>query len=246
MGLKIHFPSPGDIIKKIKDAAEGIEKSIISSIQNAGKAVLSSISKAETTAVAEVKHELTVAEGTLDTALSKGLATIKEEVGKVDDAVGDAIKGLPEKIKQELEEAAGKALDGAISHAHTYVSSLNDKLFEAKQKRPDLIEDINKVGFGFGIGPVKMSFSNFENRGVQLTDALDDLTKKKITFTRKDIKEVITALGPDDVSIGGSVNLAALIVESDALGVDFEVTGISSKLIADLIDDALERLGVPE
>ena len=176
----------------------------------------------------------------------------KNGVKKTFDKVGDELD--PKNVERQLKKVGQKIIDEianailkeGLKKTHSAVSSAKREMDKLKKKKPKLVDAIDGLGYTLQIGPIHMSYNSFYTKATGIQRALSDLTKKKLRLRRRTILDIVDALAPDSINIGLDIDLAALVVSSDAVSVGFSLDSISTDLFLEIGDIILEKIGVPE
>ena len=173
-----------------------------------------------------------VIESKAEQAAHKVYQEIREEAEDlVDDVVGSLGEALARKGLEEFRELVG---------------GTRDALEAKREKRPDLIDEIDNMSVYLELGPVTMTWEGFYTRAEQVAIILDHYVDNPPAIRRKDILEFIAAVGPTSVDAGLSIQAALLVVSSKELSIGGGLGEIRLALFLELGDAIMDALGVPE
>ena len=175
------------------------------------------------------------------------LERLKKEADK-------ALRAQLERIEQDVEKVAESVvnkLTNAVSKEglKKVLYTLREARLEMERMEksdPELVDDIDALGFDLGIGPVGLSYSNFYSRAIHIEKSIEDLTKRDIKLRRSTMIQVVSAFEPDSIDLGIDVELAALVISSNSLGIRFKLKEIRTRLGNRLLGVTLKKIGVPE
>lgn len=223
-----------DGFKRIKREAErGVEE-----IRGKGKWYIGKIEQvgkdAENTAKNALGDVEKIAKGAIDD-VEKAASTVKDEVEKIPALAEDAVEQAFEAVVKGFTEEGLKTVQSVLSTTHKELTKLRDK-------KPDLVDAIDELGFYGEFGPITATYSGFYTRFEQLSDALS----KPPALKRKQIIDFLRATGPTSINFGISVQVVALVVGSKELGVGGGLNDIPAALAWEILDIILEAAGVPE
>ena len=176
---------------------------------------------------------------------------LKDLDNKIIEPVEDTVtKELPAFVKKELEEivaALSKAVTKeGLKKTKDLVNESDKFLHKLSNSKPELIHEIDQLGFEIELGPLTLAYSGFYSRTEDLSEILNDLCKKPPKFSRKEIIKAVEMLGPDSVDFGLSIQVVALVIGSKELGAGVRLNNVSLALFTEIADLILEKIGVPE
>ena len=185
---------------------------------------------------------------------------IEEEIGKIRKNAEEELKNAGNKIKKDLgdlpkliEDAAKSIFEDLASIATKEgAKKICDLLSGAisgmeflETSRPKLVDAINAAGFEIEIGPVTCSYAGFYSRSQELLTAIENFSTKKPSFRRSYFIGMLRDLGPDEVDLGISIQIIALVVASKELGIGGKLKSLQLDLALELLDIVLKEIGVP-
>ena len=175
----------------------------------------------------------------VESETKKGVSQVKKEVENLpkqaEKALNDALDELAKAVAKEGLEKAGKVAKTA-----------KKELDELAKSDPDLVDEINELGFTVEVGPMTLAYSGFYERADQVIHTLDTYTNAPPVFRRKPLLDMIEALGPTSVDFGANIRAAFVVASSDALSVGVSLDAIRLRLFTRLGDKLLAALGVPK
>ena len=197
----------------------------------------------------KIKREL---ERTANKAKNEIESTANKAKREVEGAAKD-VKREVEKLPKQVEKELKKVLDALNSEVFKQTLPLILKAAKEAKKRMDWLKKnkpaiasaIDDVSFAPKLGPVVLKFTRFYERADTIIGDLEALLKKDFKIGRKSIREIIRAIGPDSIDLGIDVNLAALVVTSDAVGLGFSLPELPLELGLEILDEVLKACGVP-
>ena len=223
-GEFFHFPNPKDILHDVEQDVDKAKDAALSALKDAEKSALGGIHKAQAAAEAAITKAGNAELADLHGALAE-LAAAKKKIKDLDDEVLDIAQHVKDSVLQALEKAAAKVAGDAI------------------QAAVDLIEEMHAAGikgpsFGLQLGIVSCTLGDPIGR----IDALKDAIKDGI-HGYAEIKDVVRAVVPDDVTLAFSAEIEFLVVSSNALEAALSVT-VSEDDMEKALDLFLKRLGL--
>ena len=230
----------GQAERLTRQAEEGVKNETMSIIDDVRKVANKSKKEVEdiaNKAKGEIKAEANKAKNDIVGTGYKVKCEV-ESAGKK--AVSDA-GGVVQHALSELEKAVAKE---GLKKSRDMVRAARNKLTEFKDRDKALASAIDKVGFNLKLGPITLSYSNFYSRSYDLVTALDRFASEPPAFRRGPVLKLITALGPDSINVGASVQFA-LVIGSNELGVGAKLSNIPLVLGTEIADVVMEKLGVP-
>ena len=182
-------------------------------------------------------------EGAFKDGANKAGAAVDDIGDQVKDIVTKELPALLEDALEELQQAVTKE---GLRYLRDSLKKANRFLGYRARRNPGLIAAINRVTHSLKFGPAKLTYSHFYDRSHTLIAVLDEYVSKPPRFRRGEIIRLVKALGPDTVNIGVDLGAALLVVKSDAISVAAAWDNISNELFAEIADDVLKALGVPQ
>ena len=214
---------------------KSLEKKIKRGIEKLGN----DVKKGVTDTGNKVKREAEAELRKIQSETKKATQVIEKEAKK--------LEGLAEKtIEAAIDELAKALSKEGLKKIHAGLVTAEKELSRLAEKRPDLVGEINNLGFELPIGPVTLTYSNFYDRVSSLIDAVEDLTRQTITFRQSTLINVVKVLGPDETDLGIDVQLAALVVSSKTLGIGFKLKSIGVNLFTEIAAAIMDDMGVPK
>jgi ElaB/YqjD/DUF883 family membrane-anchored ribosome-binding protein len=244
--IKKGINSLGD---SIKDSLRSMGRDIESSFRRAGdevkKGIVSTGSKIErevTDAGKLVKkNTIDEIENLADRAKNEISDAVKDAESTAKD-IGNKAKGL---ISEALESLSRAITSEGLKKARDLVNSVRSEMEDLRKSDPSVVGLIDSQGFKLKLGPATLSYGKFYSRSEALSEALDQFVNEPPAFRRGPIIKLVEGLGPTEIDLGISVELA-FVIGSNELGIGAELTKIPLKLFTKFGDKALSALGVPK
>ena len=162
---------------------------------------------------------------------------IPHDLGIDPHALQDAIRG---EMQHVLQEVAAPLAKQTFKTSAEFAKSLYWLFQEAKEKYPEFVDEINKIGIPISLSVVNLRYGEFMTRAEGLCRLLIEQSEH-FQFNRHSIKWIIENTGPSQIGVNISGELITSVF-SFSIGVD----GVSAKLGALIVDLALKKAGVPE
>ena len=163
----------------------------------------------------------------------------KGELDQIDDKIVAGVKAALDAVSQE-------ALEAGLQLAKHGISKFRRECWRLEKDKPKMVDLINQVGSKLSIGPVVLIYENFYDRARDIDHEIDKMIKSKPKVSRKTIINLVRALSPTKIDLGISVQLAALVVSSDAAGISWELNELPVDLFLEIGDNILKEMGVPK
>ena len=254
MGLRGWFKKQAKDTKKSfeqlgKDTKKGFDKAG-GGIEGVFNKFKKEIEKAANRAKNEVESTANRVKNDVESTANRVKNDVEKTANKAKNEVEGAVKDIPkhiEKVAQKvIDEISDAILSEGIKKSLQAIRVTRKKMEELEKKKPQLVEFIDNVGYSLKLGPVTLKYTSFYSRALVIEKELEALSKKKLKLNRTTILDTVKALAPDTVDLGISVNLAALVVSSDDLGLGFDVPEIPIPLFLELGDLILKEIGIPK
>lgn len=137
----------------------------------------------------------------------------KREVNDLTNKGVREVTDLAKTATDEIKDAADKAKEGVEQAVETCLQTMLSEISKgALNKAVDIIQVAVPDSVGLKIGPVSLDISDVNSR----IDTLQRWASHPPT-SKEDIKEMIVTLAPTSVGVEFDVQLALLVVSSDAL-----------------------------
>ena len=166
--------------------------------------------------------------------------------------LGDRFKKIPETInpdniknlirdefQEALQSSAGVIARQAFKQAAGLAQKTYSKMKAFRESHPNLIEAIDTLGISVSLSVISLNYDAFYGRAEGLTRLLSTQAEH-FEFNRHSVRWIIQNTGPKsvDININGELFTSAL---SAGVGLHGELA-----LVVELVDLALEHVGVPE
>ena len=231
----------------LKEAEKKAKEAVKKVIEPATRAAESAIWKLRRETWAKIEKKGKDVLGDIDDHAESAFKTAEHKLHDAVDEIEKTVEErIPDMLEQALEELSRAVAKEGFEKARDSVRAANKELNKLRQNKPKLVDSIDELGFTLKLGPVGLSYGGFYSRSNELLVVLDNLASKPPSFRRTPVIKAIEALGPDHIDLGIDIQLAALVVSSDALEVGFSLDSMPLKLFTEIGDIILEEIGVPE
>lgn len=249
MGIGNPFKS---IEKKIRKGIEDLGNSVTRKVNDTGKSVLRNVNSSGERVMEVIRNSKSEAERSIQ-AVGKNVANEVEdkieaagtvalsEIQQTSAHLAQQIEDLTEKAIDELEGEVREELEALFAAAAT--KGLDTGLAVIKKAERLGETALQDASIGIGLSAVGLGWNNLGGRITAIREKVEGAIKKKPELSRQYIIEVINAVAPDTVSVALDVKLAALVVTSDIVGVDFNLT-LSTPAFLEAADDLLTEIGL--
>ena len=220
-----------EVLKTVSSITDKIKKEVFDKIKEEVESLGEEAKEGLTSEINKLKRKATH-------EINEAGKKIKDDLGDLPKLIEDAAKSIFEDLAAIATKEGAKKICDLLSGAISGMESL-------EKSRPNLVDAINAAGFEFEIGPVTCSYAGFYSRSKSLLDAIEDFSTKKPSFRRSYFIGMLRALGPDEVDLGISIQIIALVVASKELGIGGKLKSLQLELALELLDIVLKEIGVP-
>ena len=164
------------------------------------------------------------------------------EIDKTLENLPDAIETTARRVVLNLAE---HAVEEGLKVAADTARKAHKGMARFRDQRPDLVDAIDQLGFEVEIKAVvsfTLEYDGFYERAEETAGILDRFGHDGFEFTRSNVRGFITAMGPSSISFGGELEFSLGATAGGAI----RLKAIPLTLAVELIDLALDELGVPE
>lgn len=177
---------------------------------------------------------------------------VEDGVKRVADEAEHNIKSAADELKNEIDEYTDKAIEELEDEAQEVLNKIFESItkesletaLEVAKKAESITETaLADASFGIDISVVGFGWSDVGGRMGDIRHKIEGLIKEKPEISRDYIIQCINMLAPDTVSFSIDVQLAALVVSSEAVGVGFNFTLNTQSFLA-AADELLEAIGL--
>ena len=190
------------------------------------------------------------AEGLVTGAAHKAQEELETAGREAHDGIKAAVAAIPDHAEAAVAHAMSALAEAVTEHGlalvRGVVATTHEQLNKLAASKPGLVDAINDLGGSLEIGPITLEYTNFYTRTELVAGVLDQYINEPPELRRGPIIDMVRALGPDNINLGVSVQVVALVVGSKELGVGGGLNDISIDLFAEIGDVILEAMGVPE
>lgn len=234
--------------KEIKKGLEKLGNSIKDGLKRVGREIESNLKKVASKLESGIKDVAHQCESGIKSVANKAEDEIKDFAHDAEEAV----KSVAEDVKGEIEEVADKAIDELEEEAQEVLNkifegitkeSLSTALEVAKKAEHITETALTDASFGIDVSIVGFGWNDIGGRMGSIREKIEALIEKKPEISREYILQCIKTLAPDTISFSIDVNLAALVVTSEAVGVGFNFS-ISTPAFLDAADELLDAIGL--
>ena len=225
------------IEKKIKRSIESLGNSVKDSIKRLGRDVEGNVRKVGSTVESGVKNVGHQAEDAVKHVAHDAESHIKLKADElkrdIDEFTDKAIEELEDEAQEVLNKIFKAITDEALDTA-LEVAIKAEKITETALADASFGIDISVVGFGW---------NDIGGRMGDIRHKIEELQKKKPKISREYVIECINTLAPDTISFSIDVNLAALVLTSEAVGVGFSFS-LNTQSFLEASDELLDAIGL--
>ena len=148
--------------------------------------------------------------------------------------------------KQVAGEVQGAITGPGLTAAKTVLQTTYGFMVDVDEDAPELVEFLDKPGFGTTLGPMHMGWTGMYTRAETILGVFDRWIESPPKWSRRDIRELLTSFGPDEIDFDIDVSVNIVVVGSKVLAIGGDVPSIPFPLAVYGLDKLLEAAGVPE
>ena len=242
--------------KAVDEAERKLIVGVIDDVRKLADGAKHKIDDAVNSGMRDIKRAADEVPGRIDTAITEQLPKAMKEA---------FAKQLPRIITQEIPKVAVQVIKDTPDEFHKFAGELQQaltgpglrtaklliqatyrELEKATQAEPELVADLDAIGLGIRLGLVKASFSKGYARMDLIVGVLDRYIENPPKFRRRDVRDFLTALGPNSLRFVGSAKANIVIFGSSLMEIETDISGIPFRLGIRAVDAVLETAGVPE